>query len=77
MSMLPWVESDSGSMGLELKLGRFRLVVTKEYIINLLVFITIYGFLLSIFKPSLMLSMTITTGGDTASHYYPAKFLRD
>lgn len=34
-------------------------------------------YLLAYFKPELLLSPTITTGGDTASHYYTAVYLRD
>jgi hypothetical protein len=35
------------------------------------------GFVASHFPPSLFLSSTITNGGDTASHYYTAAYLRD
>ena len=65
------------SKGYELNLGSHRLKITPETIVNFLVFLAIYGFLVSVFNPSVMLSETITAGGDTASHYYPAKFLRD
>lgn len=41
------------------------------------VFLIVYGYLLNAFPAHLMLKETITAGGDTASHYYPAKFLRD
>jgi 6-pyruvoyl-tetrahydropterin synthase-like protein/tetratricopeptide repeat protein len=34
-------------------------------------------FLLAYFKPELLLSPSITTGGDTGSHYYTAVYLRD
>jgi len=36
-----------------------------------------YGLLLWYFKPSLLLSPTITAGGDTLSHYVAARYLRD
>ncbi len=39
--------------------------------------IAIYGLLLWYFKPSLLLSQTITAGGDTPSHYVAARYLRD
>ncbi|MBU0762620.1 MAG: hypothetical protein KKD39_06305, partial [Candidatus Altiarchaeota archaeon] len=48
-----------------------------ENTVDLLVFAFIYFFLLSIFKPTLLFSETITAGGDTASHYLPAKYLMD
>lgn len=38
-------------------------------------FAVIYGFLLSYFKPSFLLSVTVTTGGDTSSHYLTADYL--
>lgn len=36
----------------------------------------IVAFLLCYFEPGLLFSKTITTGGDTASHYYTAEYLR-
>ncbi|MGH7411423.1 MAG: hypothetical protein ACREJ6_10265, partial [Candidatus Methylomirabilis sp.] len=36
-----------------------------------------YGLLLWYLKPSLLLSPTITAGGDTLSHYVAARYLRD
>ncbi len=36
-----------------------------------------YGLLFWYFKPSLLLSPTVTAGGDTLSHYVAAKYLRD
>ncbi len=44
-------------------------------IVNFAVFALIYGFLLSYFTPSHLLSRTITTGGDTPSHYLTAHYL--
>jgi hypothetical protein len=50
----------------------------EEHLANAVVFLVIYGFLVgAIFKPSLMLSDTITAGGDMASHYFPAKYLKE
>ena len=48
-----------------------------EITVNAVVLLAVYGFLISIFRPELMFSLTITTGGDTASHYFPAKFLAE
>lgn len=36
-----------------------------------------YGLLLWYLKPSLLLSQTVTAGGDTISHYVAARYLRD
>jgi len=43
--------------------------------VHLVVFATIYGFLLSYFTPACLFSKTITTGGDTPSHYAAADYL--
>ena len=43
--------------------------------VHLIVFAVIYGFLLSYFTPSQLFSRTVTTGGDTASHYLTADYL--
>ncbi|MFH1055402.1 MAG: 6-pyruvoyl-tetrahydropterin synthase-related protein [Candidatus Altiarchaeota archaeon] len=51
--------------------------LTVESSVNIVVLAIVYLFLLSIFKPDLMLDKTITTGGDMGSHYYPAKFLQE
>lgn len=45
-------------------------------IINLVIFICIFIFLLTYFKPSLILSKTTIAGGDTISHYYPAHYMK-
>ncbi len=49
----------------------------KNVFVDLCVLIVITGFLFSYFEPQYLLSMTITTGGDTASHYYTAKYLKE
>ena len=49
----------------------------RELLTSLIIFIFIFCFLLSYFKPELIFSKTITTGGDTASHYYPATYLKN
>jgi hypothetical protein len=45
--------------------------------VNLIVMFGIFWMLLSFFTPELLLSERITTGGDTASHYYTAQYLND
>lgn len=47
-----------------------------QKIINLIIFLTIFIFLLTYFKPSLILSKTTIAGGDTISHYYPAHYMK-
>jgi uncharacterized membrane protein len=49
----------------------------KNNLIDLIVLIFIFLFLLSFFKPGLLLSATTTTGGDTASHYPTAVYLKE
>jgi len=44
---------------------------------DMVIIAAIIAFLLSYFEPRLLFSTTITTGGDTASHYYTAQYLRD
>lgn len=48
-----------------------------ETFVDIMCFVIIYGFMASIFTPQLILSKTITSGGDTASHYLPAKYFID
>jgi uncharacterized membrane protein len=50
---------------------------TIEKTTNIVILLSIFLFLLNYFKPNLMTSVTITSGGDTASHYYPAKYMKD
>ncbi|MEE9437293.1 MAG: 6-pyruvoyl-tetrahydropterin synthase-related protein, partial [Candidatus Adiutricales bacterium] len=40
-------------------------------------FLLVYFFLFSFLKPGLIFSDTLTTGGDTASHYFSAVYLKD
>ena len=54
-----------------------KLKLNYNSLVNSVVLLGIIGFLLSYFKPELLLSNTITTGGDTASHYYSAYFMRE
>jgi len=47
-----------------------------EIVTNLIVLASIFIFLISYFKSQYLLSRTIVAGGDTASQYYPAYFLK-
>ncbi len=49
----------------------------KCIFIDSAILIALFAFLLSYFHPSLILSQNIPTGGDMASHYYPAQYLKD
>lgn len=51
--------------------------LNKEILLDSAVLLAISGFLLSYFRPEYLFSVSITTGGDTASHYYPAKYMKD
>lgn len=46
-------------------------------IIDIILLIVIISFIFNYISPSLLLSKTITTGGDTGTHYYPAQYMRD
>jgi len=46
-----------------------------DLVVHCVVFVIIYGFLLSYFTPHYLFSNTITTGGDTPSHYAAADYL--
>jgi hypothetical protein len=48
----------------------------KEKIADIVILIVIFIFLLSYFKPSLILSDSTTSGGDTGSHFFPAMYMR-
>lgn len=49
----------------------------QETVVNTAIFIIIFLFLLSYFKPSLILLDTVTSGGDTGSHNYPLWYLKN
>ena len=49
----------------------------KIIMIDIFINLAIILFLFSYFKPEYLFSSTITTGGDTGSHYYTAQFMRD
>jgi len=48
-----------------------------EFITDLLVLLAIIGYIAGYFTPHHLLSAVTTTGGDTASHYYTAKYLKE
>ena len=50
---------------------------SKKRHLNIIILLIITVFLFSFFKPSLIFSNSITAGGDTASHYYTASFLKN
>ncbi len=50
--------------------------VWVQLILDLLVLLVIEIFILSNLSPQYLLTKTITTGGDTASHYYTVEYLR-
>lgn len=50
---------------------------SQENIIDAIVLIAIFIFLINYFKPSLLLLGTTTAGGDTATHNYPAEYMHD
>jgi TolA-binding protein len=47
-----------------------------RFLMDLLTLLCVLAFILSQINPSLLLTSTITTGGDTASHYYTLDYLR-
>lgn len=49
----------------------------KELLIDIIILILVLSFIFSYFQPKYMFSVTTTTGGDTGSHFYFAKYLRD
>ena len=49
----------------------------KTLTIDLIVMGSLFTFLLCYFEPHLLFSETITTGGDTGSHYYTAEYLKN
>ena len=49
----------------------------KGRIINILILIIIILFLFSFFKPEFIFLKTTTSGGDTASHYYTAYYMKN
>jgi len=54
-----------------------QLLKGKRFLLDIIILLFIWAFLLTFFKPSLLLLKTRTAGGDTASHYYTAQYLRD
>jgi len=60
-----------------MKIKKIPKALMIERSTNFIILLSIFLFLLNYFKPEVMLSKTITTGGDMASDYYPAKYMRD
>ncbi len=58
------------------KILRF-LIDNKKTVVNVLVLILIFIYLVSYFKPEFMLSKTSTSGGDTGSMIYLAKYMHE
>lgn len=58
--------------GIWSKVKRYRFTI-----VDALVLVAVAGLFLSYFEPRYLLSKTITTGGDTPSHYYSAQYLKD
>jgi len=52
-------------------------ISVKEVVIDTLIIVLIWLFLFTYFKPELMFSTTTTSGGDTGSHNYLAKFMKE
>ncbi len=49
----------------------------RTVFIDLLILLTVFAFIGCYLEPASLFSKTITTGGDTGSHYYTAQYLRD
>lgn len=49
----------------------------RQFLFDLVLLAFIFFFLLGYFHPDYLFSTTITTGGDTGSHYFTAAYLRD
>src|SRR5262245_16920265 len=56
-----------------------RIIGSKNaaLIIDVCLLLLVIAFLLSYFQPRYLFLKTTTSGGDTASHYYTAEYLRD
>jgi len=52
-------------------------VSIRWLLFDISIIVCILAFLLTFFDPKLLFTKTITAGGDTASHYYTAVYLRD
>ena len=54
-----------------------RREINRYVFVDIAVLAAIAGFLLMYFSPEALFSVNIATGGDTASHYYTALYLKD
>ena len=58
----------------------YRDILSKAHrdpIIDVIVLIAIFAYIASFINPEIFFSSTITAGGDTASHYNAAKYLKE
>jgi uncharacterized membrane protein len=51
--------------------------IEEEQLIDFVIILLVYSFLLNYFKPQLILLQTTTSGGDTPSHHYIAFYLKN
>ncbi len=56
---------------------RALIIRNKETIINIIILLTVFAYLISYFTPQLMLSATTTSGGDTGSMIYLEKYMAE
>ena len=54
-----------------------RPLFQPDRFIRVIFWLLVYAFILSYLHPELILRDTVVTGGDTASHYFTAEYLRD
>ena len=55
----------------------WRRLDEPRFLLDILTLLIVEAFILSRINPEYLLTSTITTGGDTASHYYTLHYLRD
>lgn len=49
----------------------------NKFLLDIVIILFVWVFLLTFFNPALLFLKTTTAGGDTASHYYTAQYLKD
>jgi len=70
----PGVNSNPATQNSQLATRNSQLAtLIPDILINLAIILLLFSY----FKPEYLFSNTITTGGDTGSHYYTAKYLRE
>ena len=55
----------------------FQALSKRSWIVDLIIFIFVFLFLLSYFEPRYILSLTTSTGGDMVSHYPTAVYMKE